>query len=94
MGRIVEIRGFKAVLLKSIIDWNSIPVNDGKEYKYPVVSNGTKVLELRPGTTVQLVKPTVRVNMFYLEGLGPVDLVPSKTDPLKARIIKRWKFKF
>ena len=96
--RRIELRGLKATLLKSIIDWDAVPVpaETGNPYRFPVVvkdGKDGKVVELRPGTILKLIKPTMRVNLFYLQGLGPVDLVPTH-DPLRARVVRRWKFRF
>jgi hypothetical protein len=95
MKKKVEVRGIKAVFLKTAINWDAVPVGDqGGEYKFPVVAKDGKIVELRPGAVIQLTRPLTRVNLYYTQEMGPVDLVPSKDDPYRARIIKRWKFKF
>ena len=94
--RRIELRGLKATLLRSIIDTTGVKLTPVEETAsdWPVLSVTGGYVELRPGAVLNLKKPAVRMNLFYIQGLGPVDLVPDTHDPLRAKIIRRWKFKF
>jgi len=89
--RVIEVRGLKARLLQSIVDWEKVENEPTSEVKWPVVKKNDKILELRPGRRVPITKQFERFNIFYLQGVGPVDFVPF-TESF-AKIIKRWKYK-
>jgi len=91
--RRIEVRGLKARLLRSLVDWEKLQQSEEATTgsKWPVLTKGDKTVELKPGTCLPTVKAFKRFNLFFLEGLGPVDFVPI-TESL-AKVVKRWKYR-